>query len=72
METGSFSAPVESYGSIFVVELMYRDPFNQTTFNAQADAVRMRLYQTKAQQYIAYWYEQLRENSKIEDFRSSL
>ena len=72
IDAGGFSRPVESYGSYFVVELVYRDTFDQAAFTAQIEPLRQRLYQDKAQQYIAYWFEQLRENSEIEDYRSSL
>lgn len=68
---GDYSQPVESYGSFFVVELLYRDEMDPDAFQAQADAIRSRLYQTKAQEYIAYWYQSLREDSEIEDYRSA-
>jgi peptidyl-prolyl cis-trans isomerase D len=65
------SYAVESYGSYFIIRLLYRDEMDMQAFEEQADAIRSRLYQTKAQQYIAYWYDSLRENSTIEDYRTS-
>lgn len=71
IQEGQTSPPVESFGSFYVLEVRYRSPLDQERFLQQAEAIRARLLQTKAQEYIAYWYEQLRENSEIEDFRAS-
>jgi peptidyl-prolyl cis-trans isomerase D len=71
IKEGETSPPVESFGSYYVLRVLYRAPFDQEGFLQQAEAIRMQLLQNKAQEYIAHWYDQLRENSEIEDFRSS-
>lgn len=65
------SVPVESGGSIYVIHLLYRTKMDDAKFAQQADAIRQRLQQSKAQAYIAYWYDQLRKKAKIEDFRTN-
>jgi hypothetical protein len=72
VDVDAFTKPIESYGSIFVAECVYRQPFDQQAFSLQVEAIRSRLYQAKSQEYIAYWYENLRKNADIEDYRSSL
>lgn len=71
INAGDTSVPVESNGNIFVIHLLYRTPMDETGFAAQRDAIRQRLQQSKAQEYIAYWYDQLRKKAKIEDFRTN-
>ena len=64
--------PVESDGVIYVIHVLYRSDLDAAAFQQQSDGIRDRIYQRKVQEYIAYWYEELRENSEIEDYRGAL
>jgi peptidyl-prolyl cis-trans isomerase D len=72
MTVGAESPPVESNGSYYVIHLLDRTPFDDAAYQQQADAVRSRLLQRKAQAYIDYWYQNLRDNAQIEDYRGAL
>jgi hypothetical protein len=71
MNPGDVSPPVESYGSYYVLKVLDRSAIDEAAFVVQAEAIRQRVYQSKAQEYIGYWYQNLRENSKIEDYRGA-
>lgn len=72
LEVGPQSPPIETGDTFYVLEVLYRSPFDSETFAAAAPALRDRLLAEKAQSYIEYWYSSLREKSNIEDFRGTL
>jgi len=72
LTVGAESPPVECNGSYYVIHVLDRTPFDDTAYQQQAEAVRSRLLQRKAQAYIDYWYQNLRDNAQIEDYRGAL
>ena len=63
------SPPVESDGNYYLIHLIERGPFDEEAFQTRAEALNGRLQQQKAQTYMVYWYDQLKENAEIEDYR---
>ncbi|MCH7549464.1 MAG: SurA N-terminal domain-containing protein [Candidatus Krumholzibacteriota bacterium] len=63
------SPPVETDGVFYVIHVLYRSKLDVRGFEGQSVAIRDRLFQRKVQQYMAWWYENLREKSNIEDYR---
>lgn len=67
----TFSPPIESHGSIFVMNVTDRSPLNEEEFRLAVDATRSRLQQQKVEAYIVYWYDKLKADAEIEDYRST-
>ncbi len=64
--------PVESHGAFYVVRLVDKTPADEQQLRANAPAIAQRLRDEKTQAYISYWLEQIKTESKIEDFRGAL
>jgi peptidyl-prolyl cis-trans isomerase D len=71
-ETGVVSPPVESGASYFVFKVLDRTPFDEEEFINRAAAITDRLRSEKVRDYIGFWYEQLKENAEIEDYRGNV
>jgi len=71
LDDGAKSPPVESGDAYFVLEFVYRSEFDRELYVSQVQALRDRLFNQKAQQYIAYWFEKLEEESEIVDLRGA-
>jgi len=69
LEAGAVSPPIEGDDAIYVIQLLYKSPFDTARFQEQAPPIRERIYQRRVQQYVAWWYEAIRKDSKIEDYR---
>jgi parvulin-like peptidyl-prolyl isomerase len=69
LKDDAVSPPVECEGSYYVIHLIERGPFDEEAFQSRAAALNGRLQQQKAQTYMVYWFDQLKENAEIEDFR---
>jgi len=63
------SPPVESRGSYFIIRLIGQSTIDEEAFANSAPAITNQLKQQKMQTYIAYWYEKLKEDADIEDYR---
>jgi len=48
-----------------------RDP-SQADFTKRAGEMRDAVYTRKVQEYVAYWYGEVKDNSKIEDLRGNM
>jgi peptidyl-prolyl cis-trans isomerase D len=72
LDPGMIGPPVEAGGAYVVVRLIDKSAFNEEEYRQRAGAIRDRLRQQKLQQYVAYWYESLKEGSKIEDYRAGI
>jgi peptidyl-prolyl cis-trans isomerase D len=71
MPLDAVSKPVESGNSLYVLTVTGRRDPDQTAFAAQAAAMRDALYRQKVQEYVAYWYGNIKDSSKIEDMRDA-
>ena len=69
---GASSPPIESHGSVYVIHLVERAPFDNEAFQLAAESINSRLHQEKIEDYIVYWYDKLKADSKIEDYRGNL
>ena len=65
------STPVESGNSVYVLTVVGRRDPDQATFSARAGELKDAVYHQKVQEYVAYWYSSLKDNSKIEDMRAA-
>ena len=72
MNIGDISPPVESGGAYYVLRVTERSEFDLAGFQERADAIGSRLYQEKLQVYMAYWYDKLKSEGDIEDYRGTL
>ncbi|MGD8414440.1 MAG: peptidyl-prolyl cis-trans isomerase, partial [Candidatus Latescibacterota bacterium] len=71
IQENTWSPPVESAGAYVVFQLLDRSPVDEEAFIQRAPAIAQRLRQEKVRAYVTYWYEKLKENAKIEDYRGS-
>jgi len=61
--------PVESNNAYYVFRVLQRSDVDEAEFASRAPAISDRLHQEKLQAYIGYWYEHLKENAEIKDYR---
>lgn len=61
--------PVDWRRRFVCFELLSRSTVDPADYNAKMGAIRDRLRSQKAQLFVQSWYEQLKEESRIEDFR---
>ena len=71
LEPGTVSKPVESGNSVYVLTVVGRKDPDQATFTARAGQVRDQVYNQKVQEYVAYWYGNIKDSSHIEDLRGA-
>jgi peptidyl-prolyl cis-trans isomerase D len=69
---GVVSSPIESGNAVFVIRVDGRKDSNEATFQARVPQLRDQIYQRKVQAYVAYWYQKLHDESRIEDFREAM
>ena len=72
LETNAVSKPVESGNAVYVLTVVGRRDPTQADFNALAGQVRDQAYRQKVQEYVAYWYGNVKDKSKIEDMRGNM
>ncbi|MFH1755587.1 MAG: SurA N-terminal domain-containing protein [Candidatus Latescibacterota bacterium] len=72
MQTGHISPPIETRNSYIIAQLLSKTPADEAAFQKNAQAISNRIVQEKLQSYITHWYEKLKENSNIEDYRDQL
>jgi parvulin-like peptidyl-prolyl isomerase len=72
LDVNGVSKPVESGNAVYVITLLGRRDPTQADFNAKAGSVRDQVYRQKVQDYVAYWYGEVKDKSKIEDLRGNM
>jgi parvulin-like peptidyl-prolyl isomerase len=72
LQTNAVSKPVESGNAVYVLTVVGRRDPSQADFNALAGQVRDQAYRQKVQEYVAYWYGNVKDKSKIEDMRGNM
>jgi len=72
VEAGSFTPPIEANGVWYVLRVTYRTEFDLAAFQAEAAAIHDRIYNQKVQEYVTWWYDELMDQSEIEDYRGAL
>lgn len=66
---GDVSRPIESGNAVYVIRVDGKTQPTDAQFKARAQQIRDQLYRQRVQQYVMYWYDDLRNKSNIEDFR---
>jgi parvulin-like peptidyl-prolyl isomerase len=66
------SKPVESGNSVYVITVIARRDPTQADFTARGGELRDQAYRQKVQEYVAYWYGNVKDSSKIEDLRGNM
>lgn len=72
IELNGVSKPVESANSVYVITVIGRRDPTQADFTTRAGEVRDQAYRQKVQEYVAYWYGNVKDSSKIEDMRGNM
>lgn len=72
LELNAVSKPVESGNAVYVLTVVGRRDPTQAEFNAKGGPVRDQVYRQKVQEYVAYWYGSVKDQSKIEDLRGNM
>jgi parvulin-like peptidyl-prolyl isomerase len=72
MFINSISPPVESPGAYYILQVLERSTADEEEFENRAPAIAERLRQEKTQAFVSYWYDQLRENADIKDYRGGV
>ncbi len=72
IETGAVSKPVESGNAVYVLQVTGRRDPTQADFSKRAGEVRDAVYTRKVQEYVAYWYGNVKDGSRIEDLRGNM
>jgi parvulin-like peptidyl-prolyl isomerase len=71
-DPGAVGGPIESGNSVYVIHLLGRASPSSEVFKSRMPALLQQLRDQKIQTYVMYWYNALKEKSKIEDFRQTL
>ncbi len=71
-EPGMVGGAVESGNSVYVIRLIGRVSPATEVFKSRAPALLQQLRDQKIQAYVMYWYNDLKEKSKVEDLRQAL
>jgi hypothetical protein len=70
-QPGDVVGPVESGSAVYVIRITGRSEPEPAVLSTKIPAMRERLLQQKVQNYVMYWFNNLKENSKIEDLRDA-
>ncbi len=68
---GNVGGPVESGNSVFVIRVDARTDPDPAAFKERAPQIRDRLVRERVQNYVGYWYDNLRKKATIEDLREA-
>jgi hypothetical protein len=68
----TISNPVESLGSVYVLTVIARHDPTQADFTKHAGELRDQAYRQKVQEYVAYWYGNVKDDAKIVDLRGNM
>ncbi len=69
LKNGQISEPIRTKKGYYIVQMLDITPFDQQKFNAQKDAIRNSLYETKKQEITSQWIADLKDRANIVDNR---
>jgi len=69
LEQNQVSAPVRTERGYYIIKLVEKQPFNEALFDLQKANLKIDLLETKKRLAYNDWFNQLKENAKIKDFR---
>ncbi|MCD6167173.1 hypothetical protein DRQ12_07415 [candidate division KSB1 bacterium] len=72
LDIGEISLPVETMKGYYLIKVVEKTPFDEETFEQQKNQLYARLLQAKRQQAFKNWYDTLKKNAKIKDFRQNI
>jgi parvulin-like peptidyl-prolyl isomerase len=71
-ESGSVAPPIEWRRSFVVLHLVQKSPFNEADYQTKAAQLRDAIESRKIQAYTAYWFEMMKDQSVIDDYRAKV
>jgi parvulin-like peptidyl-prolyl isomerase len=68
-EKGQVSPPVELTTGTYILQLVSKSTVNDSLYQVQSDSLKVDLLRRKQYDFYTQWFDNLKRNSKIEDFR---
>lgn len=69
LEPNEISQVVEGNRGAYIIQLIEKQPFDESTFELQKDNLKTSLLEEKQRRAYNNWYQNLKENAKIKDYR---
>ena len=69
LNVGEISKPVEGTKGYYLIQLLEKDEFDQKAFEGEKEQTKNKLLAQRRQSIYGKWYNNLKENSEIKDFR---
>ncbi len=69
LSPGQISKPVEGTRGYYLIKLVDKTEFNEVDFAAQKESLKNQILQRKQQSMFTQWYNDLKEKSKVKDYR---
>lgn len=70
MKPGEVSQPIKGENGYYIIQLVALNPASKQGFEAQKQQFYQTLNQEKQQRFFSQWFEKLKEEAKIVDYRS--
>jgi peptidyl-prolyl cis-trans isomerase D len=72
MKPGEVSEPIKGENGYYIVQLIALNPASKQTFEAQKTQLYENLNQEKQQRFFSEWFQKLKENANILDYRTGM
>ncbi len=70
LSTNQISPPVKTTQGAYLLQLVSKSAVNDSTFQVHSDSLKLELLRRKQSDFYTQWFQNLKKNSKIEDFRN--
>lgn len=70
LEPNEISEPVKGQKGYYIIQLLSKNPINMDDFEAVKEQRAQQLLQQKRQKVYVAWFENLKENAKVKDYRN--
>ncbi|MFH0931527.1 MAG: peptidylprolyl isomerase [Candidatus Zixiibacteriota bacterium] len=70
LSTNQISPPVKTSQGAYLLQLVSKSIVNDSTFQVHSDSLKLELLRRKQSDFYSQWFQNLKKNSKIEDFRN--
>lgn len=70
LKPGQISKPFNGLRGVYVVQVLYKSPFDSTSFAVQRLTLMQQMMQEQKSRIVSDWIQQLKETASIEDNRS--
>jgi peptidyl-prolyl cis-trans isomerase D len=71
LHVGDYSEPVEGTRGYYILQLVEKSDFDEAAFQSQKESLKMQLNVRQRNQIFAQWYNKLKEEADIKDFRNA-